>query len=105
MKKNKMRRLLMAEIKEHNPDAKIMSDHDNAILGMVIQKGSKTLVLYDPLKIIDNLMLGGEMTYDDAVEFYEYNIADAYVGEDTPAFLIRLDNLGHTNESKLEENK
>ena len=95
----------MAEITGHNEDAKIIDGHDNAIVGMVIQKGGNTLLLYDPLKIVDNLMVNDGMTYDDAVEFYEYNIADAYVGENTPAFLIRLENLGDTNASKLEENK
>jgi hypothetical protein len=44
--------------------------------------------VYDIDRIIDILIEDG-MSYDDAVEFYQYNIVGSYVGENTPSF-VRL---------------
>jgi hypothetical protein len=51
---------------------------------------SKTVAVYDSVKIIRILMEQG-LTQDEAVEYYEYNILGAYVGEATPIFLIPVD--------------
>lgn len=59
--------------------------HDNAILGLARQF-NKTSVLYDKNKVIENLMADG-MTGEEALEFFEFNIVGAYVGECTPTFL------------------
>jgi hypothetical protein len=45
-------------------------------------------IVYDIDKVIDILIKDG-MSVDEAIEYYEYNIAGAYVGENTPSF-IRL---------------
>jgi len=31
------------------------------------------------------------MSYEDAIEYFEYNIAGAWVGESTPFFLQRME--------------
>ena len=31
------------------------------------------------------------MTHEEAVDFFHYNVSDAYVGEYTPAFLVKDD--------------
>lgn len=51
---------------------------------------SKTVAVYDSVKIIRILMEQG-LTQDEAVEYYEYNILGAYVGEATPIYLIPVD--------------
>lgn len=38
--------------------------------------------------VLEKLQKNG-MTYEEALEYYEYNQLGAYVGERTPAFLIR----------------
>jgi hypothetical protein len=43
------------------------------------------------------------MSHDEAVEFFEYNIACAYMGANTPMMLIRLETLGVSNDSDVEE--
>ncbi len=58
--------------------------HDNAILGLARQF-NRTSVLYSKNKVIKNLMK--DMTEDEALEFFEFNIVGAYVGEATPTFL------------------
>lgn len=90
------------EISEHNPNALVFDGHANAIIGMAVQHGSRPVILYDGLKIVDNLMLMG-MTYDEAVEFFEFNMACAYHGEDTPMILIRLETMGDSNDADVEE--
>lgn len=60
--------------------------HDNAILGLARQF-TKTSVLYDKNKVIENLCLRGDMDQEEALEFFEFNIVGSYVGEFTPTFL------------------
>lgn len=94
---------MLQEIMENNPDAFVIDGHDNAIVGMAVQHGSLPVVLYDSNKIIDNLMVNDEMTYDEAVEFFSYNIECAYVGKNTPMMLVRLENWGVQDETGMEE--
>lgn len=60
---------------------------DDAILGVCQRKGQLDCVLYDEEKILTILMRDGA-SYSDALEYYRYNILDAYVGEGTPSFLM-----------------
>ena len=53
-------------------------------------KGGNTVAVYDSVKIIKILMDSG-MTQDEAVEYYEYNILGAYVGDATPIYLVPVD--------------
>jgi hypothetical protein len=43
-------------------------------------------VVYDIDEII-NILMRDEMTFDDAFDYYDYNIAGSYVGEKTPVFV------------------
>ncbi|CAB4144142.1 hypothetical protein UFOVP460_19 [uncultured Caudovirales phage] len=63
----------------------------DAFVGLA-QTGSegKTVAVYDSVKIIGILMEQG-MTQDEAVEYYEYNILGAYVGDATPIYLVPVD--------------
>ncbi|MEX3625137.1 hypothetical protein [Viridibacillus arvi] len=58
---------------------------DDAIIGCA-QRGALTVALYDANKCIEILMRDEEMTYEDASEYFDYNILGAWVGEMTPAF-------------------
>jgi len=58
---------------------------DDSIIGTVERCGqTEAVILYDKDKVISALMK--EMPFEDAVEYFEYNILGAYVGEGTPAF-------------------
>lgn len=102
-KEQAMQKDLINEITENNPKACFIQGHDNAILGMVKQHGKFCLILYDPLKIIDNLMVNDGMSYEDAVEYFQYNIECAYGGKHTPAMLVRLENMRPSHEPDVEE--
>ena len=69
-----------------------MDGFDDAIAGVIESFGSVYKVCYDKNKVLDILMKDG-MTYEEAVEWYEYNIIGAFVGEQTPVFLESVNDL------------
>lgn len=66
--------------------ALVADGFDDCIRG-VVTIFNKRLVLYDTAKVIEKLEQQG-MTYEEAVEYFEFNIVGAYVGEGTPAFAV-----------------
>ena len=58
---------------------------DDAILGVAERIGMEAVVAYSTPKIIE--ILARDMTEDEAVEYFEFNILGAYVGERTPVFV------------------
>ena len=71
------------EIVEMFPDEEFLfvDDMDEAILGI----SSKFLVVYSETKIID--ILKKDMTYLEAVEYFNFNIEGAYMGDKTPIYV------------------
>jgi len=65
-------------------------DFDLAIVGVGRTFGGLLCAVYDVDKIIEILMKDGAdygMDYEDAREYFDYNVAGAYVGEQTPIFM------------------
>lgn len=58
--------------------------YDEAIVGVVENDGNHSIV-YSRCKIIE--ILSRDMDYDEAVEFFDYNIGGAYVGPSTPVYI------------------
>ena len=58
---------------------------DEAIIGVAERIGMEPVVAYVTNKIIE--ILSREMTEDEAVDFFEFNILGAYMGERTPIFI------------------
>ena len=63
-----------------------MDGYDDCILGVgrVFQDYK---IIYDTNKILHKMVEEQGMTTEEAIEFYEYNIVGAYMGEATPIFL------------------
>ena len=61
---------------------------DEAIVGVDVTSGR---VVYDCGIMIQILTKDDEMTEEDAIEFIDYNVVNAYVGENTPIFINVLD--------------
>lgn len=60
---------------------------DAAIMGLLHVGGTVgRVVCYDREKVIEALMADG-MDYDEAVEFYDFNIEGAYIGPETPLYI------------------
>jgi hypothetical protein len=71
-------------IKEEYPDLLTLDGFDEAILG-VVERINLLVVCYDRNKIIQILMR--DMSEEEAWEYYQFKILDAYMGESTPVYL------------------
>jgi chorismate mutase len=74
---------LLNNIMETLPDEDFLvaTGFDNAVIGIDIQT---MRVIYSVQKCIDILMNDHGMNDEDALEYFEYNVSGAYVGEKTP---------------------
>tara|TARA_R100001463_G_scaffold50674_4_gene101150 strand:- start:1365 stop:1625 length:261 start_codon:yes stop_codon:yes gene_type:complete len=61
---------------------------NDAVVG--ISYGVEPKTVYSVHKIIEILMEDG-MEWEEAIEYFSYNIGGAYVGEKTPIFIYDLD--------------
>jgi len=79
-------------VAEMLPDTELLQadGFDEAIVGYAevwTDKGRGIVMAYDREKCIDVLMERDGMDRDEAVEYFEFNVAGAYVGEMTPCFV------------------
>ena len=68
-------------------DILLADGFEAAYLG-VCRRFNTYAALYDYDQCVAVLMERDEMSYEDAVEFLEFNVLGAYVGESTPVFLL-----------------
>jgi hypothetical protein len=60
---------------------------DAAIIGVSEKIGQSPCIAYDRDKCVEILIDTEHMSYEEAEEYFEYNVAGAYVGEFTPCFV------------------
>lgn len=70
---------------ENGIELLVMDGHDDAIIG-VGQRFTDYFVVYDLRRVIEKLMADG-MSYEEAVEWHQFNQVGAWVGPRTPVFL------------------
>jgi hypothetical protein len=78
------------ELAEIDPDLLLMDGFDDCIIGICESFGGVPVVAYDYDKVLASLQASG-MTYEEAVEYHEFNQSGAYVGERTPVFIRRIE--------------
>ena len=66
-----------------NPDAMLIDGHDESLAGY----DTKGRAIYRIEDIVGTLMERDGMTEVEAVEFFDFNIECAYVGEFTPIYM------------------
>jgi hypothetical protein len=74
-----------------DPELVTMDGYDEAIMGTITLFGKEPVVLYDREKVIELIMEKDDCSYDDALEHHEYNQAQVYAGERTPAFFDKVE--------------
>jgi hypothetical protein len=74
------------ELAEANEEMLFADGFDEALIGFVERAGSSVLALYDTDKCIQILMERDGMTDEEATEFFYFNVAGSYMGENTPVF-------------------
>jgi hypothetical protein len=79
---------LRKQIAEDYPDLLVLEPDyfDAAIIGLA-QRIGMDVICYDKEKVLELLCVKEEMTYEDAIEHFEYNIIGSWVGDTTPVFL------------------
>ena len=70
---------------DDEPDILFADGYDKAIAG-VVWDGERTRVVYTTEKILAMLMEQG-MSYDEASEFFDFNVAGSHMGVYTPLYL------------------
>ena len=76
---------------ERYPDLMMLEPReffDEAIVG-VVERINLTAFCYDTQEILDILNRDHDLTPEEALEHFEYNIKGSYVGEHSPVFLDR----------------
>jgi hypothetical protein len=71
-------------ISDEYPDLLTIDGFDEAIIG-VVERIDLLVVCYDKRKILK--ILSRDMSEMQALEYYEFNILGAYMGEATPVYL------------------
>ena len=71
---------------DDEPNLLFADGFDEAIAG-VVWDGERTRVVYDTELILELLMGRSEMTYEEAVEYFDFNIAGSHMGEYTPLYI------------------
>ena len=74
---------MLEEIVEYYEDGEILKadGFDDAVIG--IEEGSMRLI-YSVKKCIEILITDDEMSLEDALDHFSYNVSGSYVGEKTP---------------------
>ena len=86
-----MDREIMMEILE-DAESLTADGFDDCIVGIAERCSKQPLCVYDQEKMIEKLKKDG-MTHEEAVEYFDFNILGAWVGEGTPLFLTRLEDV------------
>mgnify|MGYP001815470108 CR=1 FL=1 len=87
MKISKQQEAWIDQVSNENPEALQIDGHDNAIIGISRKSGEPALLAYSEKRIIMNLVTFDGMSLEEAREFYEFNIAGAYMGPGTPVIV------------------
>ena len=76
---------IMEEVSEDN--FLLADGFEEAFIGMAYHFRDGKVAVYDREECIAVLMRRDKMTYEEAVEFFEFNVLGAYAGPKTPLFV------------------
>ena len=78
-------------IAHENPDALLLDGFEAALVGIGYKPCSSAIALYSYSKCVDVLVTRDGMDKEDAIEYIEFNVRGAYVGENGPILIEILD--------------
>lgn len=79
--------MTVEEIEDINPEALLCDGFDEAIIGMAERINLGPVVAYDVDKMLEIMVKRDGMTYEEAMEYFDYNILGAWMGENTPVYI------------------
>ena len=80
---------LMDELTE--AEALLADGFEDALIGVMYRFGQGPIALYNQDRCIEILMQRDGMEYDEAIEYLDFNVLGAWVGDSTPAFCRLID--------------
>lgn len=75
------------QLKAENEDAIIFEGFEDCLIGVCYQCGRLSVACYDYDRCIAKLIKRDGMSYEEAVEFFEFNSLGSGLGENTPVFV------------------
>lgn len=63
---------------------------EDCVIGYFRRCGQPTVIAYDADKCIQKMVARDGMTEEEAIEYFEFNVTGAWVGEGTPAFVYKV---------------
>jgi len=83
--------VLAKALREIDHDDVLLADgFDAAFIGIVTRCGQPPIAIYDHARCVEVLVADG-LTYEEAVEYMDFNVTGAWVGPSTPGFLVRIE--------------
>jgi hypothetical protein len=87
-----MNRKEISEYLEERGETAVLADgFDDALIGFSQRINEPLLAVYSLKKIVEMLMEGDDMSYEEALEYADFNILGAWVGPQTPIFVYPLE--------------
>ena len=77
----------MNELKEINPEALLADGFEDAYIGWCEVFNRPPLAAYDRDKCNEILMERDGMEYEEAEEYFNFNVSSSWVGENTPVYI------------------
>ena len=74
-----------------NQEALYPTGFEEAIIGIAERIGSEPLILLDRQKCIEILMK--DMSEEEAIEYFDFNVLGSWVGEGTPVFMTKVEDI------------
>jgi hypothetical protein len=75
---------------EHNEEALLADGFEEAFIGPAVRCGQPTLAAYSYSKAVEVLVKRDGITEEEAQEYIDFNVTGAWVGPNTPIFVIDL---------------
>jgi hypothetical protein len=77
------------QLEEINPDAILLDEYEFALIGISRRFNMPPITCYDYDKCINILVTRDKMSYEEAVEYFNFNTLGCWAGEHTPIFLYK----------------
>jgi hypothetical protein len=82
------REQIAAIMAEYNEEALLADGFEDAFLGPAVRCGRPTLASYSYTKAVQVLVSRDGMSDEEAQEYIDFNVTGAWVGENTPIFIL-----------------
>lgn len=79
-------KVIADQLCEENPEALLADGFERALIGIARRIGQPSLAVYDISKCLSILIEKHNLTEEEAIEFFEFNVIGSWMGENTPIF-------------------